>query len=677
MKLVGFVVTNFRSVKDSGPIEVSKITTLVGRNESGKTNLLLGLQTLNPVGGPKDLSPITDFPRDRKLSDCTDDTPVVETLWEFDEAEQRELAKIFPRATGVKQVSIGRGYKAATRWVHFMDLKPLELQQRDVASRVRKISPVALAAAEKLEAEPRKKLEEAVARFEAALTAEADVTKWATAAIPAIAVFRKALAVANYELPAKQDELLTSLEEIAQTITADEKAEPEARKWVIARLPVFIYVDEYPDLNGHQNIAEYLQRKAKGQPIEADKNFEKLCKVADLNPQQLQDLLGRNDIETRNQLVNRAGALVTSEIRRLWKDRPLKVRFNLDANHLDALISDPNATYDVEVNLNERSRGFKWFFSFYITFAADTQGGAAAKAILLLDEPGLYLHATSQGDLLAHLAKDFDNQFIYTTHSPFMVPTDNLDAIRTVNIDQRTGTTVTNDPTGDARTLFPLQAALGFNLAQSLFVGPANLVIEGVTDYWVMATASDYLHSIGRRGLPKDLTLTPAGGAQKVAYMVALLTSEQLHVLVMLDDERQSRGTKDELVKQKLIRDDNVIFVTEAFGGTKPSEADLADILDPDVYKMLVEKSYANELKGKVLALNNNIPRIEKRYEEAFNKLGIEFFKTRPASLLLRVMATDPTKIMTASACDRFERLFDVISERFKKHVDRDAKPFR
>jgi len=50
------------------------------------------------------------------------------------------------------------------------------------------------------------------------------------------------------------------------------------------------------------------------------------------------------------------------------------------------------------------------------------KGGYAENAILLLDEPGLYLHAHSQSDLLVHFAKDFKNQILYTTHSPFMVP---------------------------------------------------------------------------------------------------------------------------------------------------------------------------------------------------------------------------------------------------------------
>lgn len=75
--------------------------------------------------------------------------------------------------------------------------------------------------------------------------------------------------------------------------------------------------------------------------------------VAGLNPDELQNLHRQGDFETRNQLANRASAVVTAEIKRLWKDRALKIRFNLDANHLDTIISDPTSTYDVEVNLND------------------------------------------------------------------------------------------------------------------------------------------------------------------------------------------------------------------------------------------------------------------------------------------------------------------------------------
>ena len=678
MKLTTFQTTNFRSINDSGPVSVAKLTSLVGRNESGKSNLLLGLRTLNPPGGPKDLNPIKDFPRHRLLSECTDDTPVVSTIWELGAEEQAELATMFPRAAGVTHVEISRRYKAPTRWVAFQDLNPLSFALLEIAARVRKIQPVLEVAADKLDDTPKQQAHLDIKQFAADLTEANQAAAWAKLAVPGLAALRRGLAAAGIELADKEDGLLTELEDLAATIAADEPALKAAMVWIAGRLPVFVYVDEYPELTGHQNITEYLTRENQSQATAADENFAKMCKVAGLDPAQLQSLHAAGDHETRNQLANRAGAVVTRALRRLWKDRQLKVRFSPDAQHLDTFVADPNSVYDVEVNLDERSRGLKWFFSFYIAFAADTsEGGSADNAILLLDEPGLYLHALSQADLLRHFSDDFRNQIIYTTHSPFMVPTENLDAIRTVNIAQDVGTTVTDTPTGDSRTLFPLQMALGFSLSQSLFVGPDNLIVEGVTDFWMLSSISAYLQGIGKTGMPKALTITPAGGAQKVGYMVALLTSERLRVLVLLDEEKQARGTRDDLVKSKLIRDDGVLFVTAGFPDeSMPAEADLEDLLDSAVFDVLVRESYKGELKGKKLTLNASIPRIVKRYEAAFEAVGMVFQKTRPARLLLSKMANEPQTTMPAGSVERFERLFAELIRLHGKMVSKQSEPF-
>lgn len=675
MRLESFKVTNFRSINDSGSVDVSQITAILGRNESGKSNLLRALHSLNPAEGFTALSPIKDFPRHRRLEECKDDTPVVSTQWSLDEEEQSELMEILPRAAGVCHVTVSRVYQKSHS-VSFEGLAAQAFDEADIKGKVRKIVPAVKAAAEKIGEASKVPLEQAADAFDAAMVLVLDRIKWSENAVKALQALRKALAVADTELSDKQDQLLVELEHLSSSVASDKTAQAKARTWVVENMPEFIYVDEYPELHGHQNITEYLARKGQPQMTAADHNFAKLCKVAGLDPQKLQDLLSKNDQETRNQLANRAGSVVTSEIRRLWKDRALKVRFNLDAHHIDTLVSDPNATYEVEVNLDERSRGFQWFFSFYITFFADTKGGHAENAILLLDEPGLYLHARSQTDLLGHFEKDFKNQIIYTTHSPFMVPTHRLDSVRTVSIGETTGTTVTNDPTGDARTLFPLQAALGYNIAQSLFIGSNNLVVEGVTDFWMLTTVSAHLAELGRVALNDALTITPVGGAQKVSYMVALLTSEEQNVLVLLDEEKEAKTTKDDLVKNKLIAEQNVVFVSEAFASSPPSEADVEDLLDPAVYEALVRESYAAELTGKTLILNAKIPRIAKRFEAGLAILSIKFYKTRPARLLLNKMANNPTAVITEESAKRFEALFKTINERLAKHIARAARPF-
>jgi len=638
MRLESFRVQNYRSINDSGEIAISRITSLLGRNESGKSNLLRALHSLNPIDGFEALKPIKDFSRHRRLEECKDDTPVLSTTWVLNEDDQAKLLEVLPRATEVTMVNIGRSYQGKTRIVALPELKPIPFDETDVKNKVKKVAAAVRAVAEKHENSAN--LEAAADAFEACNLNMKSRDTWATPIVAAAKALRTSLAGANAELSDKQEEGLTELEELAVAIAGDKEAQQKARNWAISAIPKFIHVDEYPELDGHQDIAAYVVRKSQNQLNVADKNFEKLCKVVGLNPEELQRLLSQNDHETRNQLANRASAVVTSEIKRLWKDRALKIRFNLDAQHLDTIISDPTTTYDVEVNLNDRSRGFQWFFAFYITFSADTAGGRAEDAVLLLDEPGLYLHAKSQYDLLRHFEDDYTNQILYSTHSPFMVPTHALDSVRTVNIGEKTGTTVTNDPTGDARTLFPLQAALGYDLAQSLFVGPNNLVVEGVTDFWIMSAVSAYLSDKGKTALSPELTMTPAGGAQKVSYMVALLTSESLNVLVLLDTERDSKATKAELLKAKLIRDQNVVFVSEAFT-SPPNEADIEDLLESSIYEALVRESYSAELKGKTLNLNASIPRVAKRIELGFNELDISFHKTRPTRLFLKKMATE------------------------------------
>jgi hypothetical protein len=248
-----------------------------------------------------------------------------------------------------------------------------------------------------------------------------------------------------------------------------------------------------------------------------------------------------------------------------------------------------------------------------------------------------------------------------------MVDPNELGSVRTVTLEPEVGTTVSADLSGDARTLFPLQAALGYDITQTLFVGTKNVVIEGVTDYWYLNSVADYLRDQGRSTIPADVVLTPAGGAQKVSYLVALLASQNLHVVVLLDTEPAAAKTREDLVKSKLIRNDAVVQVADAFPAPGPKEADIEDLVDPAVFMDLVAEAYKNELAGKTLAPNSNIPRIVPRVEAAFDAVGLKFAKSRVASLFMRTMATDPARVLTAGAEQRFSSLLEQITKAVDK----------
>ena len=230
MKLLSFQVLNYRSVDDSGEIRVEKLTSLVGRNEAGKSNLLRALQTLNPPGGIKDLAPIKDFPRQRRLSECKDDTPVLDTIWELSEAEQKELVSRFPRAAGVERVTIGRQYKAI-RSVGFSGIRSLLFEPSEIARVLKKIQPSAEAAIERREAALQPPAKAALIKFISDLSL-ASRDHWASTAGPAVAAFRKALAVAGVSLADSDDQLVSQLDQLAETIKQDKPAHEAGRNWI-------------------------------------------------------------------------------------------------------------------------------------------------------------------------------------------------------------------------------------------------------------------------------------------------------------------------------------------------------------------------------------------------------------------------------------------------------------
>jgi hypothetical protein len=95
-------------------------------------------------------------------------------------------------------------------------------------------------------------------------------------------------------------------------------------------------------------------------------------------------------------------------------------------------------------------------------------------------------------------------------------------------------TTVTaSDPAG----LLPLQEALGYDLAQSLFAQQRNLVMEGLTDYWYLEGLSELFGEAGSTTLDDKIALVPASTAGKVVYYATILHAQKLKVAALLDSD--------------------------------------------------------------------------------------------------------------------------------------------
>src|SRR5690606_8714526 len=136
--------------------------------------------------------------------------------------------------------------------------------------------------------------------------------------------------------------------------------------------------------------------------------------------------------------------------------------------------------------------------------------------------PGLNLHALAQADFLTYIHDLSEkHQIIYTTHSPFMVDSSRLEDVRVVEDRVKEGTKITGDLAGSSdESVFPLQAALGYSIAQNLFIAKKNVLIECPSDLFILQHMAALLEACGKQGLG-DAILVPVGGLDKLATFVA------------------------------------------------------------------------------------------------------------------------------------------------------------
>jgi predicted ATP-dependent endonuclease of OLD family len=313
-----------------------------------------------------------------------------------------------------------------------------------------------------------------------------------------------------------------------------------------------------------------------------------------------------------------------------------------------------DSLHDITINFNRRSSGFKWFFSFLVAFSEFEF--EERPIIILLDEPGLNLHAKAQNDFLKFIKERLadKHQVIYTTHSPFMIEPKNLHQVRLVeDFSERTnkiGSKITSKIfSTNFDTIFPLQSALGYDLAQNLFVGKHNLVVEGTSDFVYLNLISRHLEESGRNHLDfSKLTITPVGGASKVATFVALM-GQHLDATVFIDADHKQNQQISELINKGLIKSSK--YLTPADFLNK-AEADIEDLFKLEDYLSLYNEAFSDNLKESDLNGNDQIIKRIARARSTFDH-------GKPADLMLR----DSTKKLA----DLSEETFTKFEEVFKK----------
>jgi predicted ATP-dependent endonuclease of OLD family len=395
------------------------------------------------------------------------------------------------------------------------------------------------------------------------------------------------------------------------------------RVLVVPKIPKFLYYDEYYSLPSRISVEKLNKNNLEDNEY---KTAKALFELADINTD---DIVKATSFEDFIAELEATEAIISEELFKYWQtNKNLNITFQIDkveqseqrntgygqvtdVKIVEHILDIRVKNKGVSLPLKNRSKGFNWFFSFLVWFKK-IQEDQNSNYILLLDEPGLNLHASAQADLLRFLEDLSQNyQIVYTTHSPFMITSDKLQRVRTI-LETDKGSVISDSiQEKDPKTLFPLQAALGYDIAQNLFISKKNLLVEGVSDLIYLQYMSAILESAGKTGLPHDITIVPTGGLEKVTTFISLLRSNDLQIVCLLDSFTDPKGKAklDNMIAQKIINQKNIRFFNEFLENKK--RADIEDLFTKNDYLKLFNKSFEKKYaEVKIENLNIDIEQI-------------------------------------------------------------------
>ncbi len=638
MKLTAANIRRYRSIEDAATFDVEgDVTCLVGKNESGKTAVLQALYKTHPIDKASFDEGI-DYPsrltRERKGSD-----PITATVltYELDDDDVAAVeAKFGEGVLRTRTIEMTYGYRFTnTNW-------SVDVDEAAAVQHLRGGLDLPQATQQAVDAA------ETTAALVAALSGMEAPTAQATKVIETVGKWRKSrltLAIIDALAPKR---------------------------------PKFVYFGDYDSMPGKVSIPALIEKRDEDETNRGEQGVLALLAMAGV---ELEDFLEPESHEHLVRDLENASNSISSEVFEYWtQNKNLSVRLDIigkpEDDAVPPLNEGPllqirvvNQRHNVSVPFDERSRGFVWFFSF-LAYFSQLEENAHQPLILLLDEPGLNLHATAQADLLRFIDERLapHHQVLFTTHSPFMIDAHNFQRVRTVIDDERHGTLVSADVLhADPETAFPLHASLGIELSQTLFVGPNVLLVEGPGDVLYLEVLSDALKAKGRVGLDDRFVITPAGGVAKLPAFVTLLGANKLNTVVLIDSSTTELAPIQRLRDAGRLGAGGLVQIGDALG---QPDADIEDLFDPGFFVELVNDAYQGLLAGKKLTVKELptdkrlIRRVERAFEErGLNKGRINHFS--PAAALSRHQGKFVPKLST-NTLDRAEQLFGLVNSLLK-----------
>ncbi|AZB26447.1 OLD family endonuclease [Chryseobacterium bernardetii] len=672
MRLIKARVQNYRSIIDTGEFEIEKLKTImVGPNEAGKTVLLRALQQLNKPDDVEGFEALRDYPRS-KFNDIDTgildpkDIKVVTGYFELEDDDKAAIPEKFKNC----KYEFSKNMDNSSH--HSLIDAPSELTFKDIKPDL--LRHLAHLDKQYTDENPEEQSNKPSILITPIIESFDDLTILSTENSKNLKTFLESnFALIDEENKKEEDRYYKLIEQIEfnenyyKTLSILNK-----------RLPVFILFNNYFKVKPSVHLEHLATRTENNLLDDQYYDYGNLCllKLLGFTARELSDLgkaqsppadkydalkVYKDQLDKRFYKLNAASVRLTEEIKKVWMpnpDRPEadKLKVAADGQYLKVVVEDE---IGVDIELDQRSEGFQWLVSFFVVFFAEAMD-KHKNAILLLDEPGMSLHGLKQRDFrdtISRLAEH--NQTIYTTHSPFLVGPDELDLVRVVELKNRKeGTKVhTTISSSDPAGLLPLQEALGYDLAQSLFSQQRNLILEGLTDYWYIDATSQLLSNAKIENLNEKIALVFANSAGKVVYYATILFAHNLKVAALLDSDVAGDQAAQQESLVHTLGNKNILRTKDFVSGV--AKAEIEDLLRETLVK-IVKDEYGIDLTATV-ASQPNRPIVD-----IFKNDIPDFSKYKLAKAFIRWTKNNEADKLTATEIANWKKLIQTINKSLK-----------
>lgn len=581
MKLIRFRVTNFRSIKDSTWIDCSDLTNIIGINEAGKSNALLALWKFNPTD-KAEINLLEDLPRNEysSLKNSCQELPFIEVVFRLEDDD--ELLKNLIKITGrrkeeLSDIHLKRFYSGKYSYNFPYEETITELPSKEfityIEEKTNAISKISTES--KVEKHYKAIVESILNGYIDELQQKDKIDKNLLQEFISNTENTGAKPGAKSEIQPIVNDVLKYFREQMELLSRPRIWCDEVWKQVFSLMPNFVYYSHYGNLDTEiylPHVIDNLERNdITGVAAAKVRTLKVLFDFIGLNPKEILELgedgvnLSQDEIEKFNKkkeertvLLNSASSKLTKEFKQWWKQGNYVFDLRADGKFFKIWVSDEKRPE--KVVLEARSTGLQWFLSFYLVFLTQTKTNLK-NTIILLDEAGLSLHPLAQKDLLAFFKNlATTNQIIHTTHSPFLVDTNNIDSVKIAYIDNDGYTVISNDlransdPKRDT-SVYAVHAALGLSVSDIMLNGCQPVIVEGASDQYYLNAIKTYLIASGLFKPSKDIVFMPAGGVKGVSAIASIVSAKGELPYVIIDGDTSGTSFKDKL-KKDLYKDE-------------------------------------------------------------------------------------------------------------------------